>query len=101
FHVPPRGVAASDNVSAGPPVAEIFFSFPCAKNPMFLPSGDQNGNNAPSVPMRGRDSSESNGRTQTRSGPPSSLTKARLRPSGESIKYLVVPGSETLKSPDG
>ena len=102
FHVPPRGVAASHRVCAGPPARAIFLSLPCAKNPRFRPSGDQNGNVAPSVPGIGRASSESSGRTQRRVGPPSSLTKARLRPSGESIKKfrLDFSGSDTLKRPE-
>ena len=35
------------------PIAGIGFSFPSAKNPMNLPSGDQNGFRAPSVLDRG------------------------------------------------
>ena len=31
------------SVCAGPPAMPIFFSLPCAKNPRYAPSGDQNG----------------------------------------------------------
>src|SRR5258708_39206423 len=61
FQVPPRPCGASHNTCADPPgvappeadpVEErsIFLSFPCAKNAMAWPSGDQNGCDASSVP---------------------------------------------------
>src|ERR1700722_12406439 len=49
FHVPPRPEAASQIVCTGPPATLSFFNFPSAKNAMDFPSGDQNGNRAPSV----------------------------------------------------
>ena len=51
FHAPPRGVDASVRLSEIPEETSMRFSFPSAKNPMFLESGDQNGNAAPSVPF--------------------------------------------------
>lgn len=34
FHVPPRPFAALHSDCDGPPLAAIFLSLPCAKNPM-------------------------------------------------------------------
>src|ERR1035437_2699613 len=49
FHVPPRPLGASHNTWGRPPDTWTFLSLPSAKNPMSLPSGDQNGSDAPSV----------------------------------------------------
>src|SRR5579863_6585708 len=46
----PRGLSASQRVTAAPPSTEIFFSFPPAKNPIQRLSGEKNGAAAPSVP---------------------------------------------------
>jgi len=46
----PRSFAVVARVWASPPPAGIFFSFPSAKKPTHLLSGDQNGAAAPSVP---------------------------------------------------
>src|SRR5262249_50061240 len=51
FHVPPRPEGASQIVCTGPPDTSTFFSFPSAKNARDLPSADQNGKLAPSVPV--------------------------------------------------
>ena len=99
FHAPPRGVGASQRVSAGPPVTATFLSLPCAKKPRCASSGDQNGRSASSVPRISRASSESSGRIQRRFAPPSVLVKTSRRPLGESAKFAVC-GSETLKRPD-
>src|ERR1700719_5426760 len=50
FHEPPRGLAASARTVTGPPAAGTFLRWPSAKNPKKLPSADQNGKEAPSVP---------------------------------------------------
>src|SRR5579864_1698032 len=50
FQDPPRALGASASTVTGPPAAETFFRWPSAKKPMNLPSADQNGNEAPSVP---------------------------------------------------
>src|SRR5262249_53105039 len=65
FHVPPRPPGASHNTVGTPPAIGTFISLPPAKNPMYLPSGDQNGNDAPSVPARARLVTEPAGRIQT------------------------------------
>ena len=49
-HVAPRPLAASHNVTAAPPVIDIFFSFPPAKKPIHCPSGEKNGLRPSSVP---------------------------------------------------
>src|SRR4030095_10674441 len=50
LHAPPRPFAASQSVAAAPPVTEIFFSLPPAKNAIHRPSGEKNGLSASSVP---------------------------------------------------
>src|SRR6516162_7469477 len=83
FQLPPRFVSASHNVCVGLPFAAIRFSLPPAKNPKFWPSGDQNIKLAPSVPVSGRASKSSTGRTQIRVSPALLTTAATLRPSGD------------------
>jgi hypothetical protein len=46
----PLGSEALPRVRATPPVTEIFFSVPLAKNPTHWPSGEKKGLMAPSVP---------------------------------------------------
>src|SRR5512133_1925288 len=84
-HDPPRALETLARATAGPPAASIFLSFPVAKNPMYLLSGDQKGNAAPSVPASGWASVPSSERTKTISAPAGpALTNATRRPSGES-----------------
>src|SRR5215472_4723179 len=69
FHEPPTiFVLISHIVSAGPPEMGIFLSFPPASKAMYRLSGDQKkgGTRFDSEPGRGRGSSESRARTQTR-----------------------------------
>src|ERR1700739_1668832 len=49
FQLPPRPDGASHSVCPPPPAMSSLLSFPSAKNPRDLPSGDQNGKLAPSV----------------------------------------------------
>src|ERR1700722_14458989 len=63
-HAPPRGFGASVTEETGPPATGIILSFPSAKNPRERPSGDQNGNVAPSVPASFLGAFESRGSTQ-------------------------------------
>src|SRR5262245_13164593 len=83
-HDAPRPAGESHTATGGPPATAIFFSFPCAKNPTYEPSGDQNGYVAPSVPINARDSRLSNARIHTSDGPSVAATNARKRPSDES-----------------
>src|SRR6266581_8563313 len=89
LHVPPRFAGASARIWAGPPDASIFLSFPPAKNPMKLLSGDQKGWLASSVLGNFCALSESTGRIQ-RDLLPSSPTaeKTSRRPSGETKSPL-------------
>src|SRR5260370_38567228 len=50
FHVPPRPFGASQITCTDFTVRSTFFNFPCVKNAIHFPSGDQNGCIAPSVP---------------------------------------------------
>src|SRR5258708_1250894 len=50
FHDPPRGLGESARTVTRPPAAGTFFRCPSAKNPRKLPSADQKGKEAPSVP---------------------------------------------------
>src|SRR5262245_1948774 len=63
-HDPPRAFCASPKMMAGPPPAGIFFNFELAKNATNLPSGDQKGNAAPSVPSSRTAVAEFNDRIQ-------------------------------------
>src|ERR1700722_7077555 len=58
---PPGGFGASATVETGPPATGMVFSFPSEKNPMDRPSGDQNGNVPPSVPVSFRGALELSG----------------------------------------
>src|SRR5215831_7351315 len=49
--LPPRGVGASAKVTGAPPVTEIFFNLPSAKNPSHCSSGEKNGDEAPDVEL--------------------------------------------------
>ena len=69
-----------------PPATATFISLPRAKNPSDVPSGDQNGCFAPSVPSMAVASSESSDRTNRRGvEPPLTAVTAMRRPSGETI----------------
>jgi hypothetical protein len=59
-------------------------SFPFAKNPRNRLSGDQKGNEAPSVPVSGWADTPASGRTHSMFAPEEVATKAMRRPSGES-----------------
>src|SRR5688572_28992968 len=58
-------------------------TFESAKKPMALPSGDQNGKVAISVPGKGSAEAESNARMYSCGRPLARATKTTLRPSGE------------------
>src|SRR6185503_3951195 len=93
---PPRPLGASHMVCGDPPLAATLLSLRPARNPRYRLSGDQNGNDAPSVPGTGRASSDARGRTQSWVRPSSSVAvNARTRPSGEtaSAPRLVFSGA--------
>src|SRR5438876_10465739 len=95
----PRGASAS--VSAGPPEASIVLSLPLAKNPMYLLSGDQNGNLGFSVPASGCAAREFNGRVHSCILPSADRApNTRRRPSGEiaGTFTLTLPKSNTVPS---
>src|ERR1700756_1686150 len=82
FQLPPRPNGAPQTATARPPSKLTFFSFPSAKKPIDRPSGDQNGNVAPSVSLIGSALNFPNGRTQIRGVPLASIaTNASLVPS--------------------
>src|ERR1700730_11258635 len=95
LHVPPKEAAASHNTIAGPPPTSTFFSFPAAKNPMYRPSGDQNGKAARSVPGSERAVNAPSGRTHNRGKDPlcdeaetlGDATNANWRPSAERANW--------------
>jgi hypothetical protein len=63
---PPRGSGATTplSVTGGPPARSILLMRLAAKKPIDFPSGDQNGNRAPSVPGSSFAAGESSARTQ-------------------------------------
>src|SRR6266849_5799603 len=98
-HVPPRAVAASARVSGDPDLTSIRFSFPSAKKPIWLESGDQNGKSAFSVPFSGCATGALNGRTQIIGGASSVLAIVAIsRPFGDKIAVAV---SNAKKVPSG
>src|SRR4029077_10609526 len=85
--VPPTLSVASHKVMGGPPETSIFLSFPPAKKPRKRLSGDQKGDEAPSVPAIACAVSASSERTHRRFLPSALLaTKAIRRPSGETAR---------------
>src|ERR1051325_224670 len=70
LHVPPPPGGASQMVCGGPPEGATFFSLLSAKKPMDCPSGDQNGNSAPSVRSSRCGLNEPSGRIQRNDFPP-------------------------------
>jgi hypothetical protein len=50
-HAPPRGLSATASMEVGPPETGTLFNLLSAKHAMDFPSGDQNGNDAPFVPV--------------------------------------------------
>src|SRR5262245_33223669 len=73
LQVPPRLSGTSQMVTGGPPDTSIFLSFPPAKNARKRPAGDQNGEDAPSVPGSSRAVSASSGRTHSMVRPSGAL----------------------------
>ena len=65
LQVPPRPWEASAIAVAGPPEMSILISFPEAKKPIDLLSGDENGKIASSVPAKGCAVTESIGRSHS------------------------------------
>src|SRR5690349_4350129 len=106
--VAPNDAATSHSVWRPPPVERTFFSFPPAKKPIQLPSGEKNGALAPSVPASNLTSMLLMGRTNNCRPTGNRLAVyASTRPSGESamdgrISPIVSPaGSETLSRATG
>src|SRR5437016_4609872 len=83
FQEPPNTAALLHTICGAPPDNSIFLSFPSAEKQRERLSGDQKGQDAPSVPGSGEASSESSGRTHSRRFPSELATNARRRPSGD------------------
>src|SRR6516162_11886186 len=84
LQLPPKELGALARCFCAVPSMSILLSLPWAENPSVCPSGDQKGEEAPSVPGRDRDASESRERIHRRDCPSEVATKARLSPFGES-----------------
>src|SRR5262245_42076190 len=83
---PKTSVLESHNVCGGPPLISIFLTFPSAPNTTHRLSRDQNGAPfAPSVPLRGRNSSVSSDRNHKRVPPSPVTVSSRCRPSGDTL----------------
>jgi hypothetical protein len=72
------------------------FNFRSAKNAIDLPSGDQNGKVAPSVPGGSLPAVEFSGRNHSGSRPSKVNAATRRRPSGEIASCGKFAGGETL-----
>ena len=96
----------SQTVTGDPAERSILFNLPSAKNASERPSGDQNGDAAPSVPFRGRASRSVIARTQMRLTPVSSgsdsveARNANCDPSGDNAKNVSA-GLKVKKPPSG
>src|SRR5579864_7845690 len=86
LQAPPRPTMTSAISRAGPPLIPTTFSLFGTKKPIDKLSGDQNGQDACSVPTRGFASRESSARTQRIILPFNTAVNASLRPSGETEK---------------
>ena len=84
-HEPPRPRGASAMTSGSPPAMSIVRNLPVAKKPRCLPSGDQNGYDAFSVPDSDLASPVSSDRTHSVGDLVVAATNATLVPSGETI----------------
>src|SRR5262245_21257850 len=83
FHVPELPATASHMTWGGAPNKSTFFSLLPAKKAMNLPSGDQNGATAPSVPGRTFPLKFSIARTQSIESPAELTMAAACLPSGD------------------
>src|SRR5215813_15269679 len=86
LQAPPRPVGALASVCGAPPTMSARLSIPPAKKPIDRLSGDQKGNDAPSVSAIGSAVVDPNGRNQSCDCPSTVATKTSLRPSGEIAK---------------
>src|SRR5215470_8331282 len=109
FHVPPRPCStAHRSITEFPPTSTIFKAL-LVKNPICLPSGDQNGYDAPSVPGSRVKAVRSSERTDKERVPVlSEPTTAMRLPSGEiagapkrPLKLRVIPSGGRIESTTG
>src|ERR1700691_5119137 len=86
LHHAPRPSGASQSTCTGPPASATFFNFPAEKKPMYLPSGDQNGNVGCLASSIGRTVPEVTSRIHNCVSRALAVTarKASFEPSGES-----------------
>src|SRR5262245_29140517 len=99
-HVPPRGSATAAMICAPPPVRSTRRKRPRAKKPSERPSGDQNGLDAPSVPVIGLVTKVVSERTKMWLPLASTPTYAIRPPSGEiaGVSSMVVPAGALIDS---
>src|SRR5687768_9302718 len=83
LHAPPAPTGARASTWSEPPSTPMRLMRSLEKNPMDSLSGDQNGNDAPSVPASGRATPDLNDRTQSCGRPSVDATKATFSPSGD------------------
>src|SRR5215471_5341876 len=75
LQTPPRGLVASQIVSAGPPASGNFLSKPFAKYAIHFPSSEKKGSAAPSVPSIGRALEALRGRSKSLELPDTTLVE--------------------------
>src|SRR5688572_21174021 len=83
LHVPPVPTGAPARSLSAPPSTSIRYSRSLAKNPIDRLSGDQNGDDAPSVFASGEASPLASERTHSIERPSCEATNATLSPSGD------------------
>src|ERR1700722_3229970 len=96
LHDAPRPSGASHSICTGPPDSATFFNFPTEKKPMYLPSGDQNGKDACSIPSSIRAVPVVTSRTHNSESLLPPVRKASLEPSGESAGALAATAENSL-----
>src|ERR1700722_19319948 len=88
LHDAPRPSGASQSICTGPPASATFFNFPAEKKPRDLPSGDQKGKDAGTIPSSFRAVPVVTSRTHNSKSLLPPVRKASLEPSGESAGGL-------------
>src|SRR5262245_25029808 len=96
---PPNPPGAFPSVCTDPPSTSTRLILRAEKNPRDFPSGDQNGNSAPSVPAITRDKPDVSDRSDNIGCPSDVATNAMAPPSGEiaTDEGEVVGGVESSK----
>src|SRR5207249_2946066 len=96
-HVPPNTRGTSHTTNVVPLATSIRNSLPLAKKAMVLPSGDQNGDAASSLPRSRRGFVSSRDRSQRAYLPSTVAPNTAVLPSGDSARFGPRPPAEASR----